>query len=117
MHDASEMFREWKSAKHIYKYSIAPNRFNIGYDRGYKEWLKRDIRNVSSQTPRSFCSVTDSEANVVAEIQEVKKESQEVYAKFVDNQDTLERVTQPVETLRYGYDSFDTWVEEKIERM
>ena len=94
MHDASEMFREWKSAKRMDKDTIAPDRFNAGYDNGYKKWLKKEIQSVSSQTPRNFCSVTDKQAKVVAEIQEVKKESQQVYAKFVENQDTLERVTQ-----------------------
>ena len=40
-----------------------------------------------------------------------------MYAKFVNNQDTLERVTQEAEILRRGYDDFDTWIKEKIERM
>ena len=69
--------------------------------------LKKDIQNVSSETPCSFCSVMDREAKVVAEIHEVKKEAQEVYTKFVENQDTLERATQEVEILRHGYDDFD----------
>ena len=67
--------------------------------------------------PRSFRSVTDREVKAMAELQEVKKEAQEVYTKFVENQDTLERVTQEVERLRRGYDDFDTWIKEKIERM
>ena len=40
-----------------------------------------------------------------------------MYAKFVENQDTLERVTQEVERMRRGYDDFDNWIKEKIERM
>ena len=59
---------------------------------------------MSSPTPRSFCSITDKEAKAVAELQEVKKEAQEVYAKFVENQDTLEKATQEVERLRRVYD-------------
>ena len=43
VHDASEMFREWENAKRMGKDTIAPVRFNAGYDEGYKEWLKRDI--------------------------------------------------------------------------
>ena len=53
----------------------------------------------------------------MAELQEVNKEAQEVYTKFVENQDTLEKATREVERLRRGYDDFDTWVKEKIERM
>ena len=52
----------------------------------------------------------------MAELQEVKKEVQEVYTKFVENQDTLGKATQEVERLRRGYDDFDTWIKEKIER-
>ena len=117
VHDASEMSREWNSAKRIDKDVIAPDRFNVGYDKGYKEWLKKDIQSVSSQTPRNFRSVMDREAKEVAELQEVKKEAQEVYAKFVENQDTLEKATQEVEIITRGYDDFDTWVKEKIDRM
>ena len=40
-----------------------------------------------------------------------------MYTKFVENQDTLEKATREVERLRRGYDDFDTWVKEKIERM
>ena len=36
VHDASEMFREWKSAKRMDKDTIAPDRFNALYDKGYK---------------------------------------------------------------------------------
>ena len=100
VHDVSEMFREWKSAKRMDKDTIAPDRFNVGCDKGYKEWLKKDRQNVSSQTPRSFCSVTDRKAKVLADLQKVKKESQELYAKFVENQDTLEKANQEVERLR-----------------
>ena len=59
VHDASEMFRECKNAKHMDKDTITPDRFNAGYDEGYKEWLKKDIQNISFKTPRSFRSVTD----------------------------------------------------------
>ncbi|TMW84971.1 hypothetical protein EJD97_024039 [Solanum chilense] len=116
VHDASEMFREWKGAKRMDKDTIAPDRFNDGYDKGYKEWLKY-IQNVSFQTPRRFCNVKDREAKAVAELQEIKEEAKEVYAKFVENQETLERVTKEVERLRRGYDDFDNWIKEKIERM
>ena len=40
-----------------------------------------------------------------------------MYAKFIVNQDTLERVPQEVERLRRGYDDFYNWIKEKIERM
>ena len=40
--DASEMLREWKNAKRMGKDTIAPDRFNAGYGKGYKEWLKKD---------------------------------------------------------------------------
>ena len=68
VHDASEMFREWKSAKRMDKDTIAPDRFNARYDKVYKEWLKKDIQNVSFQTPRIFRSVTDREAKLVVEL-------------------------------------------------
>ena len=58
--------------------------------------------------PRSFRSVTDREAKAVVELQKVKKQAQEVYANFVENRDTLERVTQEAEILRRGYDHSDT---------
>ena len=117
VHNATLMFKEWKSAKRMDKDTIALDRFNVGYDKGYKEWLKKDIQNVTFQTPRSFRSVTDREAKVVADLQEVKEEAEEVYTKFVENQDTLERMTQEVERLRCGYDDFDNWIKERIERM
>ena len=53
----------------------------------------------------------------MAELQEIKEEAKEVYAKFVENQDALERATQEVERLRRGYDDFDNWIQQKIERM
>ena len=115
--DASEMLREWKNAKRMGKDTIAPDWFNAGYDKGYKEWLKKDIQNVSFQTPCSFRSVTDREAKALAELQEIKEESKVVYAKFVENQDALERVTREIERLRQGYDEFDSWIKQKIERM
>ena len=40
-----------------------------------------------------------------------------MYAKFVENQDILEKVIQEVERLRRGYDNLYTWVKVKIERM
>ena len=117
VHDASEMLREWKNAKRMGKNTIALDRFNVGYDEGYKEWLKKDIQNISFQIPRSFRSVTDREAKAVAELQAMKEEANEVYAKFVENQDALERVTREIERLRQGYDEFDSWIQQKIERM
>ena len=44
VHDTSEMIRKWKGAKRMVKDSIAPNRFNAGYDKGYKEWMKKGIK-------------------------------------------------------------------------
>ena len=111
--DASEMLREWKNARRMGKDTIAPDRFNAGYDEGYKAWLKRDIQNISFQIPRSFRSVTDKEAKAVAELRELKEEANEVYAKFVENQDALERETRDIERLRQGYDEFDSWTQQK----
>ena len=59
VHDASEMFREWKSSKCMDKDTITPYQFNAGYEKGYKEWMKKDIQNISFQTPRSFRSLTN----------------------------------------------------------
>lgn len=115
--DASETFREWKSAKRMDKNNIAPYRFNAGYHNGYKECLKKDIQSIFSLKPCNFCSVTDRKAEAMAQLQEIKKEAQEVYAKFFENQDTLEKVTQEVERLWRGYDNFDAWVKKKIKRM
>ena len=115
--DATEMLREWKNAKRMGKDSIAPDRFNAGCDEGYKAWLKRDIQNISFQIPRSFRSVTDREAKAEAELRELKEEANEVYAKFVENQDALERATQEIERLKQGYEEFDKWIQQKIERM
>lgn len=39
-----------------------------------------------------------------------------MYAKFIKNQDALEKETQELESLRRGYE-FDSWVKEKIEGM
>ena len=102
------MFIEWKSAKPIDKTTTAPDQFNAVYDEGYKKWLKKDIQSIASPTSHSCRSVTDKEAKAVDELQEVNKEDQEVYAKFVKNQDTLEKTTQEVERLRRCYDNFDT---------
>ena len=115
--DATEMLREWKNAKRMGKDSIAPDRFNAGCDEGYKTWLKRDIQNISFQIPRSFRSVTDKEAKAEAELRELKKEANEVYTNFVENQDALERATREIERLKQGYEEFDNWIQQKIERM
>ena len=105
--DATEMLREWKNAKRMGKYIIAPDLFNAGYDEGYKAWLKRDIQNISFQIPRSFRSVTDTEAKAEAELRELKEEANEVYAKFVENQDALEKATREIKRQKKGYDEFD----------
>ena len=44
--------------------------------------------------------MTDREAKAVAKLHEMKEEANEVYAKFVENQDALERVTREIERLR-----------------
>ena len=41
------------------------------------------------------------------ELKDVKHESQEMYAKFIENQDALEMTTYEVERLRNGFDEFD----------
>ena len=51
------------------------------------------------------------------ELQRLNKEDQEVYTKFIENQDTLEWVNLEVERLRCCYEDFDTLVEDKIEKM
>ena len=114
MHDATEMFREWKNVKCMDKDTITPDRFNAGYDKGYKELLTKDIQNISIQTSCSFRNIIDREAKAVVELQKLKEEAKEVYAMFVENQDTLEMVTQEAERLRRGYDDFDTRIKEKI---
>ncbi|TMW92343.1 hypothetical protein EJD97_013179 [Solanum chilense] len=68
VHEASEMFREWKGAKRMDKDTIAPDRFNAGYDEGYEKWLKDDIQSISTLTPRSFRSLTNNEAKAVVEL-------------------------------------------------
>ena len=117
MNDATEMLREWKNAKRMGKDTIAPDRFNAGYDEGYIAWLKRDIQNISIQILCSFRSVTDKEAKAVAELRELREETNEVYAKLVENQDALERATREIERLKKGYEEFDNWIQQKIERM
>lgn len=57
------------------KTTISPDRFNDGYDEGYRKWLIKDIQSIFSATPRNFRSVTDKKAKVVTELQEVKKEA------------------------------------------
>ena len=87
---------------------IAPERFNAGYNKGYKECLRDDIQIISLPILQIFCSVTDREAKVVDELREVKKEAQEMYVKFVENQEALEKENKEVERLRHGYDYLDT---------
>ena len=53
----------------------------------------------------------------MAELRELKEEANKVYAKFIENQDALEKVTQEIERLNQGYDEFDNWIQQKIERM
>ena len=48
------MFRELKSAKRMDKTTIAPDRFNVGYGKGYKEWMKMDIQNVFPKPRPAF---------------------------------------------------------------
>ena len=54
--------------------------------------------------------MTDTEAKSVAELQELNEEANEVYAKFIENQDALERATREIKRLRQGYDEFDNWI-------
>ena len=61
--------------------------------------------------------MTDKEAKAEAELRELKEEANEVYAKFVENQDALERATREIERLKQGYEEFDSWIQQKIERM
>ena len=42
------------------------------------------------------------------ELREVKREAQEMYGKFINNQDALEKETQKVENIRRDYDKFDS---------
>lgn len=51
------------------------------------------------------------------ELRDVKWESLKMFVKYIENQDSLEKAAQEVEKLRLGYDEFDSWVKEKIERM
>ena len=55
--------------------------------------------------------MTDKEAKVVAELRELKEEANEVYSKFVENQDALERETREIERLKQGYEEFDSWIQ------
>ena len=59
--------------------------------------VEEGYTNISFQIPRSFCSVTDKQAKIVAELRELKEEANEVYAKFVENQHALERETRETE--------------------
>ena len=61
--------------------------------------------------------MTDKEAKAEAELRELKEEANEVYAKFVENQDALKRATREIERLKQGYEEFDKWIQQKIERM
>ena len=64
-----KMFKEWKNTKRMDRDTIARDRFNAGYDKGYKERLKKDLQNISYQTPHNFCSVMDRKLKAVAGIQ------------------------------------------------
>ncbi|KAK4723565.1 hypothetical protein R3W88_026344 [Solanum pinnatisectum] len=94
VHEASEMLREWKKA----------DRFNTGYDKTYKAWLKDDIQGISFPVPNIYRSVEDKESKTLIELREVKKEAQEMYKKFLRKQEedryALESVTQELESLR-----------------
>ena len=50
-------------------------------------------------------------------MRELKEEANKVYAMLVENQDALERETREIETLWQGYDEFDSWIQQKIEKM
>ena len=56
VHDASEMFREWKGAKRMDKDIIAPDQLNVGYDKGYKECWRR-IYKMSPLKPHAAFAV------------------------------------------------------------
>lgn len=110
VHDASEMLREWKDTKRMDKDTIDPNWFNTGYDDTYKSWLKDNIRSISFPIPRNFCSIEDKDSKAVNERREVKRKAQEMYVKFIENQDAFEKANKEVEKLRRGYDEFDSLV-------
>ena len=78
VHDASEMLREWKGAKWMDENTIAPDRFNAGYDETCISWLKDNIQSISSPIPHSFRSIEDKEAKAVIELREVKCKAQEM---------------------------------------
>ena len=54
--------------------------------------------------------MTDKEAKAQAQLRELKEEANEVYAKFVENQDALERATREIERLKQGYEVFENWI-------
>ena len=63
--DALEILREWKGAKRMKKDTIAADRFDAGYDKTYKVWLKKNIKSISSQVLNSCRGVENKEAKVV----------------------------------------------------
>lgn len=75
VHEVSEMLREWKGAKWMDKYIIAPDRFNTGYEEKYKDWLKDNILSISSPIPRNYLSIEYKDAKVVIKVKEVKCEA------------------------------------------
>ena len=89
--DASETLREWKGAKQMDIYTISSGRFNAFYDKNYKSWLKDNIKSISSLIRHSFCSIENKEAKVVIKLRVVKRGDQEMYVKFIENQDSLRR--------------------------
>ena len=78
MDDTLEMLREWKRAKRMKKDTVAPDRFDAGYDEIYKAWLKNNIQSISSPVPNSCRSVEDKGSKAVIELQEVKREAREI---------------------------------------
>ena len=87
--------------------TITPNRFDAGYDETYKVWLKSNIQSMSFPVPKSFHNLEDKEAKSVIELREVKWDTKEMHAKFLENQDTSEKTTRELERLRCSFDEFD----------
>lgn len=57
----------------------------------------------------------DKRAKAVIELREVKRDAQEMHAKFIENQCALENTTQELESLRRSFDELDLWVEDRGE--
>ena len=51
------------------------------------------------------------------ELREVKRDGQQMHAKFQENQDTLEKTTQELERQKHSFNEFDLQVKEMIEGM